>query len=273
MSIDQHVVSVIEALYATAADDGSWPAALAALTALMASEAATFWVLTPDGLLHPQFTFVNLDPAFVHDYLVGPANMDPTVRYLMAHPHQPIVHDGLVIEDAAKDRHPYFDWQSRYSDIRFRLIGQVNVAPGVQAGVALHRSRRTGRYVPEELDRFALLYRHLEQALRISSRLGTLGAMQRWSLELLDAQPSAIVLLDRSRRIVYTNARAEALRTSGDGVCFGRNGVSLVDPGEDVVLQGLITQAVSGDREHAQVSSRSAAATAYSGCHWARGVG
>jgi len=247
MSIDQRVVSVIETLYATAADDGGWPAALSALAALMESEAATFWVLTSDGLLHPQFTFVNLDPAFVRDYLVEAADIDPTVRYLIAHPDQPIVHDALVIEDGAKDRHPYFDWQSHYSDVRFRLVGQVNVASGVQAGVALHRSRRNRSYGPEDLERFAFVYRHLEQALKISSRLGTLGALQQWSIDVLDAQPSAIVLLDAARRIVYMNARAEALRADGDGVSFTRTGLRLVDPRQDATLQGLIAQASERD--------------------------
>lgn len=147
MSFDEGVAKVIEALYATATDDGSWPAALSALTALMQSEAATFW-----ATLHVRES----DPAFVQDYLVQGAGIDPTVQYLIAHPEQAIVHDALVITDADKDRHPYYDWQSQHSDMRFRLVGQAHVAPGVQAGVALHRSRRKCGFAPADLDRFTL---------------------------------------------------------------------------------------------------------------------
>jgi len=258
MSFDDGIITVIEALYATATDAGSWPAALSALTTLMDSEAATFWVLTASaGLVHPLFTCVNLDPAFVQDYLAQGADIDPTVRYLIAHPEQAIVHDALVITNADKDRHPYFDWQSQHSDMRFRLVGQVHVAPGVQAGVALHRSGRKCGFTPADLDRFTLMYRHLEQALRISVRLGSLGAMQQWNMELLDAQPSAIILLDTSRRVIYTNASADALRASGDGIVFSRTGLSLLDPREDAVFQGLITQAVAGDA--GQLASRTRA--------------
>lgn len=66
-------------------------------------------------------------------------------------------------------------------------------------------------------------------------------------MELLNAQPSAITLLDTSRRVIYTNASADALRASADGIIFSRAGLSLLDPREDALFQSLITQAIAGD--------------------------
>jgi hypothetical protein len=71
----------------------------------------------------------------------------------------------------------------RHIDTRFRMVGQVRMAPKVQAGVALHRTRKAGRYEPKDIGRFSVLHKHLERALAIGFRLSTLGAMQQASAE------------------------------------------------------------------------------------------
>src|SRR4051795_10888038 len=130
MSVDERGLEVIEALYDAATDETLWPKALKELSDFTESQAATFWVLDgSDQPRLPTFNYINLDPAFVQDYLNNVAHLDPTVQYLLKHPRQPIVHDGLVIDEREKDRHPYYDWHGRYSDLRFRLVGQVCPAP------------------------------------------------------------------------------------------------------------------------------------------------
>jgi hypothetical protein len=107
MSVDARVLEVIAAVYDAATDDTLWPKALKELSDLTQSQAATFWVL--DGSDEPRlplFDYINLDPEFVRDYLDNGSHSDPTVQYLVKHPRQPIVHDGLVISEREKDRHP-----------------------------------------------------------------------------------------------------------------------------------------------------------------------
>ena len=110
MSVDEHVLAVIQALYDAAMDETRWPEALKELTGLTGSQAATFWVL--DGSEQPRLPTLicfNFDPKFMEEYLDGMVPLDPTVRYLVDHPNQSIVHDGLVIGERDKDRHPYYD--------------------------------------------------------------------------------------------------------------------------------------------------------------------
>jgi DNA-binding CsgD family transcriptional regulator len=266
LSIDEGVLAVVESLYDAAVDDSCWPHALTSLIELTGSEAATFWVLNgSDRPSLPVFTYVNLDPAFVHDYLHQAAHMDPTVQHLVAHPDQPIVHDGLVITEREKDRHAYYDWHARYSDLRFRLVGQVCPAPGVQAGVALHRGRRTGRYEQDDIDRFAFLHHHLEQTVRIACRLGSIGALERCSAEQLDRHPSAVILLDKRRQVVFANRRAEALRANGDGISFCGNAIALLHRGHDAVLQEFITELLPGGGSAANGKARAMRASRPSG--------
>jgi DNA-binding CsgD family transcriptional regulator len=255
VSLDQRVLAAIRAIYDAAVDEVRWPEALKQLGELTGSQAATFWVL--DGSEQPRlptFTYVNIDPAFVQEYLDLATPIDPWNRYLVAHPTQPIVHDGLVITEREKDRHPYYDWQEQYSDLRFRLVGQVSPAPAVHAGVALHRRRKVGRYEPQDIERFTILHRHLERALTIGFRLGALGAMQQCSTELLDRNPAAIVLLDERKRIVYANRSAEALRSNGDGIRLGADGLTFARRQDNDRLQRLIARAVSADASRGEFS-------------------
>jgi DNA-binding CsgD family transcriptional regulator len=246
MALDERLLSVIEALYEAALDETQWERALTALTRVTGSQAATFWVL--DGSEQPRLptlTCLNFDPAFIDEYQNGMVPMDPTVRYLVAHPDQPIVHDGLVISERDKERHAYYAWHGRNSDTRFRMVGQARPADGVQAGVALHRTRKVGRYEPTDIDRFALLHRHLERALTVGFRLGTLGTMQLCTTELLDGNPSGVLLLDERQRVVYTNRSAAALQSAGDGIWITPRGLSLPHKRDNDHLQGLITRTIA----------------------------
>ena len=246
MSVDEQVLGIIESLYDAAADETLWPTVLKRLSDFTGSEAATFWVM--DGSEQPglpTFTFVDLDPAFIQAYLETAAPLDPTNNYLLGHPDQAIVHDGLVITERQKDRDPYYDWQRPYCDLRFRLVGQVCPAPAVHAGVALHRTVNGGRYGPQDIEAFTVVYHHLSRALRMAFRLGCLSTLQKCTEELLNRNSAGVILLDDRKRVVYTNGRADALISKADGIRVSADGISLMNSHDNEGLQRLIAEAIS----------------------------
>lgn len=249
MAIDERMLGVIEAIYDAAMDELRWPDALQKLNDLTGSLAASFWVLdgSPQPRL-PTFNCINFDPAFIAEYLDHMVPHDPTVQYLIAHPETPIVHDGMVIAESEKDRHFYYDWHGRHSDTRFRLVGQAHPAPAVQAGVALHRQRKVGRYESRDIEQFAVLHRHIERALAIGFRLGSLGTMQQCTTALLDRNPAAILLLDEQQRVVYANSAADAFRSKGDGIKLVDDGLSLLHHRDNERLRSLIAAALTSTR-------------------------
>src|SRR5918993_2236124 len=245
MTADDQFLRAIDSLYEAAVDDSRWAEALSALSAVTGSQAATFWVLdSSDQPRLPTLTCFNFDPVFIGEYHKGMIPLDPTVQYLVAHPHAPIVHDGLVITERDKDRHAYYDWHGRHSDTRFRMVGQAHPASQVQAGVALHRAGAVGRYEPRDVHRFAVLHRHLTRALAIAVRLGTLTTLQHCTMELFDRNPAAIVLLDERGRVVYANRSALELSTRGEGIKIGQAGVRLVQSADNARLQAAIGRAM-----------------------------
>ena len=227
-------------------DETLWRAALEGLCDLTGSQAASFWVL--DGSAQPRlptFIFVNFDVSCVKEYLEHTAAFDPTNQYLVAHPHQRVVHDGEVITEREKEKHPYYDWHNRRIETQFRLVGQTCLAPKVQAGVALHRTRKAGRYDSRDISRFSFLHSHLERALAIGVRFGSQTATLRFTTEWLDRSAAAIVFLDERRHIVFANRAAQSLDSEGDGVKLTKDGITLLHRRDNDKFQSLIAEQVS----------------------------
>jgi DNA-binding CsgD family transcriptional regulator/PAS domain-containing protein len=253
VSVDERMLAVIQTLYDAAMDENLWPKALQALTEYTGSQAATFWTLdSSDQPRLPVLEVFNFDPAFMKEYIDGMVPCDPTVLYLVRNPGALIVHDGLVITESEKDRHQYYAWHGRHSDTRFRMVGQVHPAPSVQAGVALHRTRQSGRYEPVDLTHFAFIHTHLQRAMAIGFRLGSLRVAEASSAELLDRSPAGILLLDDRERVVFANKAALALRSMADGIEVSGKGIALGNRHENAHLQGLILGVLSGDETNSK---------------------
>jgi DNA-binding CsgD family transcriptional regulator len=246
MSTLDRTLATIEAFYDAAMDAALWPAALKNLTDLTGSQAASFWVLDASGGSRlPTFIYLNFDDKSVAEYLNGMAAYDPTIRYLVEHPLEAIVHDGLL--GGARDNHTraYDDWHERNVETRFRIVGQVRVAAGVQAGVALHRTRKAGKYEPQDIDRFSTLHGHLQRALAIALRIGSLGAFEKFSTEWLDRNSAGIILLDEHGRVVFANRAAQTLKTNSDGILLSSDGIQFAHRQANLKLQSLIAEALS----------------------------
>ncbi len=242
----ERTLAVIQTFYDAALDAALWPTALKKLMDHTGSQASSFWVL--DGSQNPClpiFNYINFDQESIREYLAHMAPLDPTVRYLVAHPELPIVHDGLLGDLRDEDSRLYGDWHGRSIETRFRMVAQVRVAPTVQSGVALHRTKTAGRYESEEIARFSVLHRHLERALAIGFRLGSLEAMQQLSLDWLDRHHAAIILCDHRMRILFGNRTAQHLQSSADGISWSTGGIALACQRDHRRLQLLIAAALS----------------------------
>jgi DNA-binding CsgD family transcriptional regulator len=244
--LHERTLAVIEGFYEAALDENLWPVALKQLTELTHSQAASFWVLDgSDTPRLPTFIYINFDVRAIKEYLEHTAAIDPTNRYLLAHPRQPIVHTGMLGDCRDKDSRAYNDWHERHVDTKHRMVGQVRL-PRFQAGIALHRTHKVGRYEPRDIARFEVLYRHLERALGIAFRLGSLGAMQQLTTDWLDRSSAAIIFLDQRKRIIFANRRARELHSEADGIRFRTGGeITLLHKPDHDRLQSAVAQAVS----------------------------
>ena len=231
-SRSERTLTAIAALYDAALDERLWPDALAKLTQLSASQASSFWVLDNSRRSRlSTFLSINFDARAIADYLGGMAALDPTVRHLLAHPRDSIVHDGMLGPGDDEDTRTYLDWHERNVETRFRLVGQSELGSSLQAGIALHRTRSAGRYDPHDIAQFALVHEHLQRALAVGLRLGSLATTQQITADLLDRNVAAVMLLDDRRRIVFMNRAAEELEAPRRRSCASRPTACTPPPG------------------------------------------
>jgi DNA-binding CsgD family transcriptional regulator len=242
--------AAIAALYDAALDDRLWPDALRKLTEVTGSQASSFWVLdrSSPALLQPTFITINFDRKAVDEYLAGMAALDPTVRYLVAHPWETVVHDGMLGSGRDEETRCYLDWHERSVETRFRLVGQCTLGEGLQAGVALHRAPSAGRYGITDIKRFTLLQEHLSRALTVGKKVGSLTSLQRLGEALLDRSSAAIFLLDSAGRVAFMNRAAEVLQAREDGLRVSAACLRLTAAPEDEQLRALIGQAAIASR-------------------------
>ena len=233
-------LATIAALYDAALDESLWPAALAKLTRLTGSQASSFWVLDAQASRLSTFVSINFDQRAIDEYLGGMASLDPTLRYLLAHPKDSIVHDGLLGPGDDEDTRRYTDWHERNVETRHRMVGQSDLGSKLQAGIALHRAGKADRYERRDIERFTFVHEHLRRALAVGVRLGTLASARNVTANLLDRSTAATILLDAQRRVVFLNRAAEELKTRGDGVKVATDRIHLSVRQEDDHLQGLI---------------------------------
>jgi DNA-binding CsgD family transcriptional regulator len=253
-------LATVTALYEAALDYRLWSVALDQLTQLTGSQASTFWALDAESrTLHPTFVSINFDRRAVDDYVGGMAALDPTVRYLLAHPEAGIVHDNLLGPADDEQTRRYLDWHERSVETRYRLVAQSDLGSGLQAGVAMHRARRAGRFDASDLRQFEIINEHLRRALAIGARLASLTAQQQLTVDLLDRNVSAVILLDARRRVVFMNRAAEALNAQSDGIRVSPKGIRLALRSEDERLQGLIAGVMTAQRSRRLVGDVMAA--------------
>lgn len=245
--MEEQLLALISAMYDAAMDSSQWPSALQGLADFMQSQAATFWVLNGGGQpALTEFSFVNFDPVFINNYLDGMSAFDPTVSYLVNHPDAPVIHCSQYLTEREIDRSEYYDWHLRHSDTRYRLTGQICPAPDIQAGITLHRTKKTGRFQANDLSVFNLIYRHLERSLRIGYRLETLGAMQSTMAALLDRNHVSLALLDGRRHVIYFNRKMERLFRAGDGIALMKSSLVLQWHEANTRLARVLANAAEG---------------------------
>ena len=192
----------------------------------------------------PTFVYINFPEKLIEEYLDYMAPHDPTIQQSLRIRSRKFHHNSSFISEREKDRHIYYDWHQRFSDTRHRVVGIVNPAHSASsqespsiAPVAREIS------TPESLATFKMLFKHIERALQIGFRLGTLGTLHQASLDFLDRNPFGIVLLDSGTR---DPRQPPGARTGQDPrrLTLSSDSIALVHTGDNARLQRLIGDAL-----------------------------
>jgi len=253
VSIDQALLAALDLIYAAATDESLWPDVIRRIVTLAESQAVSFCVLDSSNLLrHPIFHYLNVEkrmvdePRFMSEYLDGGMmEQDPTVRHIVAHPEQRLVRDSVLLRESEKDKLAYYAWHRSFSDTRHRMAGMISPSPHIHTGITLHRTGQVGDFENRHVEQFLFLLPHIERAVNIGFQLGTLEAWQRSSAELFDANPRAVIFLDREGHVLFANRAGSVLAAARDGVVLSTEGLALLRQSDDAKLRQLIGEALN----------------------------
>lgn len=144
----------------------------------------------------------------------------------------------------------YQEWL-RHVEIH-HMIGTVFPTEAGGIGVlGIHRPRAGGHYSNADRNKAALLVPHIQRAFQIGRRLTGVSLAQDAAFDALDRINTGVILLDRSRKVIYANGLAEIfLRDIPEiGVSNGR--LIVRDPVMDGQLAALVRGAIqTADGQH-----------------------
>lgn len=244
MSTLEQLSGTLEKIYAAAADPALWEEALVAIEGFTGSTGAVLDFIPKEPTILPRTMAGSFTREDCAQYALNYQAVCPRIAFAQAHRDVPVHYDRMVLSEAEMDLDPVYEWLGKYG-LRYYVAGWVGDGRLFNAYMSLQRSRRQGHAEPEAVERFALIQRHVEQALSLALRIGTLEQQCRFGIGVLDALPYAVFALDEAGRVLFMNARAERLTRLGDGLLVRDDRLEARIAAHQPLLDRLIGAAVS----------------------------
>lgn len=209
--------ATVEKIYAAAADASLWEEALRAIENYTGSTGAVLNLVPKSSSAPPMC----LAGSFSHDdcteYALNYMWRCPRIAFAQAHPEIPIHFDRIILSEREMDRDATYEWFGTHG-LRYYVAGWMGESSDHRAYMSLQRSRRQGHVEPAQVEQFALVVKHMANAVSLAVKLGTLEQQCRFGFASLDSIPQAMFVLDERGRVLLTNARADELLRSSDGL-------------------------------------------------------
>ncbi|HTV28324.1 MAG TPA: helix-turn-helix transcriptional regulator [Xanthobacteraceae bacterium] len=126
-------------------------------------------------------------------------------------------HD-MVADDEFQRSEFYNDWCRENGDLFYIVGAMFPVIDGQVSGIGIHRGPKAGAFQALDKQSVAKFLPHLQRALQIRQRLTSVAVQRDAALEGLERSATAMIVADRSGRLLYASSAAEVLLRTGDGL-------------------------------------------------------
>ena len=189
------------------------------------------------------------DPAGLRKYNEYYVGVDPFPRH-----GRHLIVAGAVLAgaslcpDRVLERSEFYADFLRPMDAFHQFCGIVSLDDSTASVIASLRPRRRGPFREEELSLLRTLMPHLQRALALHRRLGSLHSSAQSALSLLDRLPYGVVLLCADHRVVLINRYAKTIVDQADGLTIRQGELRSCNWDGNKRLQILIHGAVATSR-------------------------
>jgi DNA-binding CsgD family transcriptional regulator len=240
---DKQSENVLNLIYDAAAEEEEWSAVLTEIADLTRSQG---------GVLFGQ----SLTASRIYFDFNGRLDEECNRAYQQRHmqnvwsqhmEHQPVgrvVFSDDVIELSALRTTAFFHEVLRPQDVAHNAMIALAAKEDFRAAFNICRTARQGPFGADEQKLFEWLVPHLRRSITLGFKLDSFRAMQRAAFDVLEQLSDGVMLLDRRARLLFANAAARALETSG--ALLLRQSVATYSPSHSKRLAELIRSALEG---------------------------
>lgn len=208
----------VNAIYEAALDPAGWAPALIAVAHQVGARSATAIAmdLTDNsisfGALH------NIDPGRLNDYARHYMSVDVWNAALTRLPARRPYFSQALVEEAVFARSEFYNDFLRSQGI-FHAVGGFVMRSSSQVFLCgLHRERQQGQFAPAQGHRLSRLFPHLERAARLHGGFAAVGGLAEGLATALERMPQAVLLVDSTGRVIWSNGLGEAQLRRADGI-------------------------------------------------------
>lgn len=242
------VAGVLPCIYAAASDPARWPEALQSVTGLLdASQGLIFsHQATPEqrGMWISCRISSEATQRYVEHYHAHDIWMQRGHALNVWVPGRVVVGKDLLPDKAFLDSLFYREFLAP-QDIRDLCAGVLHDGsePGIpRVNIAVYRPHAKPRFSGADKALMAALLPHLREATRIGFRLAELEQRLQIARATADTILPALVLANRSGRIVFANRPAQVMCAAGDGLLLKEGRLKVASARLQTKLDKLLTQ-------------------------------
>jgi DNA-binding CsgD family transcriptional regulator len=156
---ERDLLDLIDRLYAAAAGEEQWSAALGRVINFFHGVGICLFDIDWRHKRINEWHEYGLPEMGIYAAHVN--SIDPRVKFSMQHPADHIAWDGLFITEREMDRHEFYDWQLRMSGARYFLGSRMRDDGDRSSMVALNFTRKHGPPSEREIETFAIIRNHV----------------------------------------------------------------------------------------------------------------
>jgi len=233
---------LIASIYDASLDPTFWTSSLLRISDTFGGSTTGIGVADATG--RDDIVSIRCAPEALDSFVTYYAERNPMLQHLpTAELDKPFTERELMTRAEWQRTEFYNDW-GRFADNHGCLLMSVLRSGNRQGWFVVARSAKAGDFEREHIELAALLAPHLRRALEIGKRL---EAARVSTAPLLEQMNIAAACLDGTGRILWNNARAEALMDTNDGLRrTGNNRLTAGSHTTSTALQRLLQQARTG---------------------------
>lgn len=233
---------LIGAVYDAALKPEEWPRAMKLLEDTLGGPA----VLHSENLVDASAMIAasTFDPEWLDKYVRHYVTTNVWMQHAVARPHVDIATEEIAPKDVFEQSEWLHDWL-KPQGLYYALSSFPQRSETLVTSLTIMRSPRRSAWTPEEFEFWRILTGHVVRAVQTHQRLVAARLRTNAGLSGLEALGTAVLLVGGDGRLLWANARAEALLSAGDGLVVRDGGLAATNRQAAERLVRLIAEAAS----------------------------